>query len=103
MAYIKVDYKKFEQAAKAIDTYVTRHKSNMGKIEQEMIGLSADWQGPDYTAVKKEWDEMNSTDSTSAKMLKALENYADYLRAAEKAYKEAQSRAINRADSLPRW
>lgn len=103
MAYIKVDHKKFEHAASAIDTYITRHKSNMVKIEQEMVGLSNDWQGPDYTTVKKEWNEMNSTTSTSAKMLKALSNYAGYLRTAGKSYKDAQSRAVNRANGLPQW
>ena len=103
MAYIKVDHKKFEHAASAIDTYVSRHKGNMSKIEQEMVALSGSWQGADYNVVKKQWDEIYASGSTSAMMLKALSNYAGYLRTAGKSYKNAQSRAVNRANNLPQW
>ena len=103
MAYIKVDYNKFEHAASAIDTYITRHKSNMGKIDAELSGLSSSWQGSDYLTVKKEWNQMNSNDSTSGQMLKSLKNYAEFLRSVGKSYKNAQNRAIDRANGLPRW
>ena len=100
MAYVKVDYNKFEHAANAIDTYITRHKSNMGKIDAEINDLSAFWQGSDYLAVKKEWDRMNANDSTSGQMLASLKNYADFLRFASESYKNAQNRAIDRANIL---
>lgn len=103
MAYIKIDYSKFEKTASSIETYIKKHNSNMGKINQEMISLSSSWQGVDYTQVKKEWDEINAPESTSGKMLKALNNYAQFLRVAGKTYKDAQSRAVNRANSLPQW
>ena len=103
MANIKVDYNKFEQAASAIETYIKRHSSNMGRIDQEMIALSSSWQGTDYAQVKKEWNEINASESISGQMLKALNNYAKFLRIAGKTYKEAQNRAITRADRLPKW
>lgn len=102
MAYVKVDYSKFEHAASAIDTYISRHRSNMNSIDREITNLSATWQGKDYNVLKNEWNEMKAHDSTSEKMIKSLKNYAEYLRMAAKKYKEAQSNAVNRANSLPR-
>ena len=103
MAYIKVDYNKFEHAASAIDTYISKHKSGMGKIDEEMNGLSSSWQGADYSASKQKWNQINSEDSTSGNMLKSLESYAGFLRATAKRYKNAQASAVNRAEGLPRW
>lgn len=103
MAYVKVDYSKFEHAASAIDTYISRHRSNMNNIDREITNLSATWQGKDYISLKNEWNEMKAHGSTSDKMIKSLKSYAEYLRMAAKKYKEAQSNAVNRANSLPRW
>ena len=103
MAYIKVDYNKFEHTASAIDTYISKHKSNMGKIDAEINGLSSSWQGEDYISIKKEWEQMNALDSTSGKMVKNLNNYAQFLRSVGKTYKDAQRRAIDRANKLPQW
>ena len=102
MAYVKVDYNKFEHAAGAIDTYISNHKTKMRKIDEEILKLSVNWQGNDYIALKNEWNEIKGNGSTSDKMLKALGNYAEYLRMAAKKYKEAQTNAVNRANSLPR-
>ncbi len=103
MAYIVVDHNKFEHAASAIDTYISKHKKNMNKINQEMVDLAASWQGADYVAAKQKCSEMNASGSTSDKMIKALDSYADYLRYAGKQYRDVQSRAVNRANLLPRW
>ena len=103
MAYIRVDHNKFENTASAIDSYISRHKSNMKKVDQEVTNLALSWQGEDYQTFKIQWNELNASDSTSEKMLKDLKNYAEYLRMAAKKYKEAQSNAVNRANNLPRW
>ncbi|MBE6766528.1 MAG: hypothetical protein E7550_02960 [Ruminococcaceae bacterium] len=103
MAYIMVDYNKFAHAADSIEAYITKHKSNVTKIDDEIVSLSASWQGADYLAVKREWNEMKDTGSTSANMIKDLENYSSFLRMAGKEYKKAQGRALERAGSLPRW
>ena len=102
MAYIRVDHNKFENTASEIYTYISKHKRNMNKVDQEVITLASKWQGKDYETFKKQWNELNASDSTSTKMLNSLKNYAEYLRMAAKKYKEAQSNAVNRANSLPR-
>ena len=103
MANIKVDHSKFEKAATTIETYIGNHKKQMQSIDKSITELNSDWQGKDYNQLKLEWQEMNASDSTSGKMLKSLENYADFLRFAANKYKSVQSNAINRANSLPRY
>lgn len=100
MGYIDVDHSKFETAAKAIETYVEKHKSNMNLANQQVGILSAMWQGKDFTEFKHKWNQVTEGSSTSHKMTKALENYADFLRYAGNQYKEAQSKAVNRANNL---
>lgn len=103
MAYIRVDHSKFEAAASAIDTYVASMKNKMRSAGSEVTTLSANWQGSDFTQFKAQWDKVTNNDSTYYQMIKSLESYAKYLRYAAQKYKEAQSKAVNRANSLPRY
>lgn len=98
MAYIKVNLGKVAAAVSAVDTYVKQHKSKMESIDQAMADLGNQWQGADYQQVNAQWREMRRTGSTSANMLKSLENYADSLHNAGKAYKDAAERAVSRAN-----
>lgn len=100
MAYIKIDHTQFQKASNAVDTYIRNHKKNMDGIEQAMTSLGASWKGEDYFQVKHEWNQINGSGSTSDKMLISLQNYADALEATAKKYKDVQSRAINRANTL---
>lgn len=56
-----------------------------------------------YNKLKTECQQMSASGSTSDKMLKSLDNYADFLRFAANKYKSAQANAINRANRLPRY
>lgn len=103
MAYIKVDHSKFESAATAVDNYVTLMKNKMKSAQSEVNTLSSSWQGSDFAQFKKEFNKVDDKDSTHNQMLKAMESYSKYLRFAANKYKDAQSRAVNRANSLPRW
>ena len=103
MAYIKVDHSKFEGAASAVDSYVTLMKNKMRSAQREVEILSSSWQGSDFIQFRKEFDKVDNNNSTHTQMVKAMESYAKYLRFAANKYKEAQARAINRANSLPRW
>lgn len=103
MAYIKVDHSKFETAASAVDDYVKIMKTKMKSAQGEVTALSSSWQGADYTQFRTEFDKVDNNDSTHIKMVKSLESYAKYLRYAANKYKDAQSRAVNRANLLPRW
>lgn len=103
MAYIKVDHSKFEGAAAAVDTYVTTLKNKMRSAQGEVSALSSTWQGSDFTQFKTEFNKVDDSDSTHTQMVKALESYSKYLRFAANKYKDAQARAVNRANNLPRW
>lgn len=103
MANVKVDYGQIENAVSVIETYITKHKNNMGKMNQSVTALGASWQCNDYSQLKSEWNQINSKDSTSGKMLQELDEYADFLRFAANKYKSAQNNAINRANRLPKY
>lgn len=98
MAYIKVNYIKIVEVASQIDEYIFRYKKNMKNMDSAMNLLNSSWKGVDYNEVKKEWEEINASGSTSDKMLCDLKDYVDSLRLASDKYKSAQSRAINRAN-----
>ncbi len=102
MANIKVDHSQIEKTASAVDSYVQNHKAKMGNIGESVTALGSSWQGTDYNQFKTEWEQINGKDSTSDKMIKSLESYAEFLRFAAKKYKSAQANAINRASKLPR-
>ena len=103
MAYIKVDHSKLENAASAVETYVTLMKGKMASANGEVTTLSSSWQGSDFNQFKVQWDKVTNDSSTYSKMLKSMESYAKYLRYAAGKYKEAQSKAVNRANSLPKY
>lgn len=103
MAYIKVDHSKFESAASAVDRYVNLMKNKMRSVQGEVNTLSLSWQGSDFTYFKKEFNKVDNEDSTHSQMVKSMESYAKYLRFASSKYKDAQVRAVNRANNLPRW
>ena len=103
MANIKVDHSRFERAASAIDTYIRNHNNKMNSIDSLITSLGTSWQGPDYNQLQSEWQQIKGSDSTSDKMLKSLNSYADFLRFAANKYKSAQANAINRANRLPKY
>jgi len=103
MAYIRVDYSKFEVTASAIDTYVEKHKSNMSNANGEVNTLADGWNGDDFTQFQNQWNRVTEDGSTSQKMIGAMGNYAEFLRYAANKYKEAQINAVNRANSIPKW
>jgi uncharacterized protein YukE len=98
--FIKVNHSQFENAADAIDTYLSSQKKNMAAAESEVKNLGTTWQGTDSKQFQLQWNQVEDNDSTSKNMTKALENYANFLRFAASTYKEAQSKAVNRANWL---
>ena len=100
MAYIMVDHRRLEKTAGDIDGYINAHHRAMSEIDNNIVSLGSSWQGEDYYQMQREWNEMKSGSSTSEKMLKSLDSYADFLRWAAKKYKQAQAEAINRANRL---
>ncbi|RHW42731.1 hypothetical protein D1B31_03865 [Neobacillus notoginsengisoli] len=99
-SFIKVNYNEFDKAADAIETYITRQKTNMEKATREVNVLAGSWKGKDYQSFKVKWNELAGAGSTADSFAKSLESYAKVLRYAATQYKEAQKKAINRANSL---
>ncbi len=103
MAYIKVDHSKFSAASTAVDTYVSNLKKNMKQAENEVDSMAAVWQGVDFTQFKMQWSKVTNNESTYYEMIKALDNYSKFLKYAAEKYKDAQAKAIDRANRLPKW
>lgn len=103
MAYIKVEYSKMKSAYNAVDNYVKVLENDMKKAQGELKALSVNWQGGDFTQFKKQWQKVDDSDSTHTQMVKSLKSYSEFLKYAEKEYKSAQRKAIEAANSLPRW
>lgn len=103
MTYIKVDHSKLKSTSEEIKDYVSLMKKEMKSAQAEVTTLGASWQGADFAQLKTEFDKVDNADSTHTKMLKSLDSYADYLQYAANKYKDAQARAVNRANNLPRW
>ena len=103
MAYIKVDHSQFATTANAVDTYVNQLKSKMNSAEGEVNNMSSIWQGADYTQFKSQWDKVTDGESTYSEMVKSLEAYSSFLKYAAEKYKDSQTKAVNRANLLPRW
>lgn len=100
MAYIKVDLIQFNQAADCIEKYVRKTEKHMNVIDNIVGSLGTAWQGNDFNQTCKEWHQINSKGSTTDKMLISLKNYANAIRESGNKYKNAQARAINRANIL---
>ena len=104
--FIRVDHSKFEATASAIDTYVDKHRTGMNRANGEVSTLANSWQGADFNQFRVEWNRVTTSDSTSQKMVLAMQNYAKFLRFAASEYRQAQINAVNRAmNSIPklRW
>lgn len=103
MAKIHVDYRKLDRAADAIDRYIEKHKNRMNSANNAVEELGNSWSGDDYNATLRLWRKGKENGSPSEKMIRSLKNYSDFLRDTSKKYKDAQSRAVERANRLPRW
>lgn len=102
MAYIKINHSDLERTAREIDNYISSQKRSMTKMGNEIYSLSSYWSGKDYDQIINEWKGINSKNSTTGRMVSALEGYSDFLRFCAQQYKNAQSRAVNLANMLPR-
>lgn len=103
MAYLNVDLNKLNSTSRTVDSYILSMKNQMNAANSEVALLSNEWRGRDAMQFKAMWDSASGDDSTYTRMLRALESYSNYLKTAEKEYKNAQARAINRANALPRY
>lgn len=103
MAYIKVDHSKFTYTVDKLDSFITMIKKNIQNANTEIDILSLSWQGSDFAQLKKEWNKVDNNDSIQMQMIKNLESYGRFLKYASSRYKDAQAKAIDRANRLPKY
>ncbi|OCA87670.1 hypothetical protein A8F94_07390 [Bacillus sp. FJAT-27225] len=99
-SYIKVNYNELERAADAIDSYISKQKKNMSLASQEVQSMNAAWKGEDFQSFLLKWNKLDDSDSTSYAFMKSLESYTKVLRHSASQYKDAQAKAIQKANSL---
>lgn len=98
MAKIYVDHLVITKTANKINTYLDLHNKRIREINNIVDQMK--WRGSDYNQAKSEWVAMKAKGSTSDKLLTSFENYKNALLIAANKYKEAQARAIDRAERL---
>jgi WXG100 family type VII secretion target len=99
---VKVDHSKLENTASEIERYIQTLKGKMQAAQSEIHTLSASWQGTDATQFQTKWNSVTNQDSVYGQTVKQLDSYAQYLRYAAKKYKEAQTKAVDAANRLPK-
>lgn len=100
MAYIKVNHAVLVAGSKQLLDYVTKQKESMLRMEESMEVLGSSWGGEDSAQVQRSWSELNGEESVSSAMANAIRRYANSIGESAMKYKEAQARAINRANLL---
>lgn len=101
---IKVNHNELTSAAKLVEDYVSVSKKKMKMMSNGVDSLKkVAWVGTDYDQLADKWNGINDKGSVYNNFNKNLEGYADYLNYCAEQYKKAQSRAVNRANSLPKW
>lgn len=103
MSYIKVDHSRLGSTADAVESYVELMKNKMRSADKEISALSFNWKGQDSNEYKMKWNTVCDDDSTYTKMMSSLKSYAGFLRYSAEKYKDAQTKAVNRANRLPRY
>ncbi len=98
--YIEVDFSKFDNAILQIDEYISLLEKKTANAQEKVDILLQSCQGPDLALFKSKWDETNGAGSTYMELVRALKSYVSFLKYVKMQYKNMQSRAINRADSL---
>lgn len=103
MANIKVDYRSMDNAISSVDSYIRTAEAKMTAAQREVSYLASNWRGSDASKYMEQWNTVTSEGSAYRKMINALKSYSSFLKCAESEYKNAQARAINRANALPRY
>ena len=99
--YIQINHSKLKKSAETIDDYLSVMSKYMDLSTNKVNDLVArDWLYADANEFQNRWLKNNDSTSVTNKMKASLKNYSDSLKYAEKQYKGAQARAINKANSL---
>jgi uncharacterized protein YukE len=101
MAYIKVDHSRMLAVANSLDGYVNKYNSLLLQAAQSTDGIGGAWQGTDYAEFRNKINTLTNSDSSLKKTAKSYQAFSDQLRDSAARYRDAQSRAVNRANNIP--
>ena len=102
MAKIQVDHSRLNAVADTVETDAKGIKSQMAKAQLSVMQMAIGWQGKDASKFLKKWETNYEANAAYKLTIYQMEAYARYLRYAAKQYKDAQTKALNSANKLPR-
>lgn len=102
MAKIQVDHSRLNAVADTVETDAKGIKSQMAKAQLSVMQMAIGWQGKDASKFLKKWETNYEANAAYKLTIDQMEAYARYLRYAAKQYKDAQTKALNSANKLPR-
>ena len=99
--YIEINHSKLGKSAETIDDYLSFMIKYMDLSTNKVNNLVArDWLYEDANTFKNQWSKNNDATSVTNRMKASLRSYSNALKYAEEQYKKAQSKAVNKANSL---
>lgn len=102
MARIRVDHSRLNTVADTVETDAKGIKSQMAKAQLSVMQMAFGWQGKDASKFLKKWETNYEANAAYKLTIDQMEAYARYLRYAAKLYRDAQIKALNTANKLPR-
>ena len=102
MAKIQVDHSRLNAVADTVETDAKGIKSQMAKAQLSVMQMAIGWQGKDASKFLKKWETNYEANAAYKLTIDQMEAYARYLRYVAKQYKDAQTKALNSANKLPR-
>lgn len=97
---IIVNYEKFEEVAKKLDSYNSSQKAQMSMATTKIKNLNTSWKGVDYVKFVSAWAALNEKKSATKGLHDSIEAYANILRTVANEYKTAQQTALEYANKL---
>lgn len=99
--YIEINHSKLGNSALAINEYLDYIVKYMNLSTDKVNQLtSKNWLHDDALEFRNRWLKHNDSTSVTSKMKASLRNYSNSLKYAENQYRNAQSKAINKANMI---
>ncbi|MCM1059914.1 MAG: hypothetical protein NC452_06435 [Eubacterium sp.] len=103
MAYIEVNHNTLNEVAEAILTYCDAQDKEMKSAKSTVEAmLLSDWLGSDASEFQNKWNDVDTSDSVTAKLRESLKSFAEIVKVCAVEYKRAQEDSYNEASRLPR-
>ncbi|MDE6952179.1 MAG: hypothetical protein K2P09_00030 [Erysipelotrichales bacterium] len=103
MGYIiEVNHKDIKDTASIVRQYVVFQNKKMKTLSIQVDMITKHWQGEDFNSFLQKWKGIDAKGSITRNLVENLSDYANYLDFVANMYIDIQSKAVNRADRLPK-